>query len=167
MKFYTLYLLNFMVHTIWKCHISILWNMFGNVLYRQFGPRITISVSCNSLVWWNLFTFGLALIAFLQSLLSFYIGIGFFVGLGFSFVILIGSGTISRYFKARFLIISGTSLKWTVMRESGGSWVKVDVPWNWTVCESGQPRYGVYPIIKQKVWARDLSCEWICMKTLL
>ena len=27
--------------------------------------------------------------------------------------------------------------------------------------------YGVYPIIKQKLCERDLSCEWICMKTLL
>ena len=74
--------------------IWILW--FGNVLYRQFGPRITLwlgGVFCS---------FGLALIAFWQSLLSFYIGIGFFVGLGFSFVILIGSVTISRYFKAWF-----------------------------------------------------------------
>jgi len=68
-------------------------SLIGNVLYRQFGPRVTLwlgGVFCS---------FGLALIAFWQSLLSFYIGIGFFVGLGFSFVILIGSVTISRYFK--------------------------------------------------------------------
>ena len=28
-------------------------------------------------------------------------------------------------------------------------------------------RYTVYPIIKQKFCERDLSREWICMKTLL
>ena len=31
------------------------------------------------------------------------------------------------------------------------------VEWDW---------YEVYPIIKQKVCERDLSREWICMKTL-
>ena len=44
---------------------------------------------------------GLILIAFVQSLWSFYLGIGIMVGLGFSFVILVGSATISRYFKTK------------------------------------------------------------------
>ena len=41
------------------------------------------------------------MIAFVQTLWSFYLGIGIMLGLGFSFVILVGSATISRYFKAK------------------------------------------------------------------
>lgn len=44
---------------------------------------------------------GLILISFMKTLWSFYLGIGFMLGLGFSFVILVGSATISRYFKVK------------------------------------------------------------------
>lgn len=67
----------------------------GNVLYRQYGPRVTLwlgGLLCGG---------GLILIAFVKSLWSFYLGIGIMVGLGFSFVILVGSATISRYFKTK------------------------------------------------------------------
>jgi len=70
-------------------------SLIGNVLYRQFGPRLTLmfgGLLCSS---------GLVLITVWRSLMSFYIGVGLMVGLGFSFVILVGSATISRYFKAR------------------------------------------------------------------
>merc|ERR1712021_54702 len=70
-------------------------SLIGNVLYRQYGPRVTLwlgGLLCGG---------GLILIAFVQSLWSFYLGIGIMVGLGFSFVILVGSATISRYFKTK------------------------------------------------------------------
>ena len=41
------------------------------------------------------------MISFVKTLWSFYLGIGFMLGLGFSFVILVGSATISRYFKVK------------------------------------------------------------------
>merc|ERR1712106_279806 len=68
-------------------------SLIGNVLYRQYGPRVTLwlgGLLCGG---------GLILIAFVQSLWSFHLGIGIMVGLGFSFVILVGSATISRYSK--------------------------------------------------------------------
>lgn len=36
-----------------------------------------------------------------QTLWSMYLGVGIMVGLGFSFVILVGSATVSRFFKAK------------------------------------------------------------------
>ena len=114
----TIFIGDFNFSILKKLIIWILW--FGNVLYRQFGPRITLwlgGIFCS---------FGLALIAFWQSLLSFYIGIGFFVGLGFSFVILIGSVTISRYFKARFQKNFGSNSKQMVQM------AKLNGPhWTW------------------------------------
>ena len=70
-------------------------SLIGNLIYRQYGPRLTLMIGgilCGS---------GLILWALLKSLFALYIGVGLFVGLGFSFVILVGNATLSRYFKKR------------------------------------------------------------------
>lgn len=70
-------------------------SLLGNIIYRKYGPRVTLWIGG------ILCSFGLALIALMKTLWSFYVGVGLFVGLGFSFVILVGSATISRFFKAK------------------------------------------------------------------
>ncbi|CAG5077810.1 Oidioi.mRNA.OKI2018_I69.PAR.g8817.t1.cds [Oikopleura dioica] len=70
-------------------------SLIGNLIYRQYGPRLTLMIGgilCGS---------GLILWALLKSLFALYIGVGLFVGLGFSYVILVGNATLSRYFKKR------------------------------------------------------------------
>ena len=65
----------------------------GNMIYRKWGPRITLwlgGLLCGG---------GLILVGLARAMWSMYIGIGIMVGLGFSFVILVGSATVSRYFK--------------------------------------------------------------------
>lgn len=67
-------------------------SLIGNILYRKFGPRITLwlgGLLCGT---------GLMLVGIMKTYVSMFIGIGLMVGLGFSFVILVGSATISRYF---------------------------------------------------------------------
>ena len=70
-------------------------SLLGNLIYRQYGPRLTLmtgGILCGT---------GLIIWALLKSLFSLYLGVGLFVGLGFSFVILVGNATLSRYFKKR------------------------------------------------------------------
>ncbi|CBY10842.1 unnamed protein product [Oikopleura dioica] len=70
-------------------------SLIGNLIYRQYGPRLTLmtgGILCGT---------GLILWALLKSLFALYLGVGLFVGLGFSFVILVGNSTLSRYFKKR------------------------------------------------------------------
>jgi len=70
-------------------------SLIGNVIYRKFGPRWTLwlgGLLCGC---------GLMLVGVMQTLWSMYMGVGVMVGVGFSFVILVGTTTISRYFKKK------------------------------------------------------------------
>lgn len=70
-------------------------SLVGNILYRTYGPRVTLwlgGLLCG---------FGLVVVGVVQTLWSMYLGVGIMVGLGFSFVILVGSATVSRFFKAK------------------------------------------------------------------
>ena len=69
--------------------------LMGNILYRQVGPRYTLwagGLLCG---------LGLIIVGLMKTLWSMFLGVGIMVGLGFSFVILVGSATVSRYFKKK------------------------------------------------------------------